>query len=327
MDWNKGWESKYYANIVDRTTWRDTDRFEITGGRISRTPKELRESADIDTTNYMFGETWVRIWMDVYQNGATEHVPMFTGLATSPAENYDGSLVSNTLECYSVLKPLQDVLLPRGWYARRGTGRVILEDLLSVTPAPIEIADNVPNIKQHIIAEKGETYLSMLDKVLLALNWRIRITGDGVIHVTPHPTDISGEYSTTNDAVEPQFTKENDWYGCPNVFRAVSGDESAVAIDNSDSEISVLSRGREIWAEDVNASLKDGETLYEYALRRLEEEQLVARKINYSRRYNPNIIVGDLVRFNYSQMQGTYYVLSQSIELGYDCTTNEEAVK
>lgn len=327
MDWSKGWEAKYYASIVDRKTWRDIERFEITGGRITRTDNELRESADIETINYSRGEKYIRIWMDLYQNGASEHIPMFTGLATSPADDIDGNLISNTLECYSVLKACQDVWLPRGWYAPKGSGESIVKDLLSVTPAPVKIADNMPKLKQHIIAEENENHLSMLYKILLAMNWRIRITGDGTIYIEPQPTNVVEEFGASNDTIEPQFGKEYDWYQCPNVFSATSGDDTVIVKDESESEISVLSRGREVWAGDTNASLKDGETLYEYALRRLKEEQMVAKRVSYSRRYNPNVLVGDLIKLDYKQVKGVYFVVSQNIELGHDATTSEEVVR
>ena len=152
-------------------------------------------------------------------------------------------------------------------------------------------------------------------------------TGDGVIHIQPQPIQASAELVFGTDMIEPKISREYDWYGCPNVFRATSGDDSAIAIDDSDSEISVLSRGREIWAEDTSCNLKDGETLYEYASRRLKEEQMVAKRVSYSRRYNPDILVGDIIRLNYPQAQGAYFVLSQSIDLGYGLTTNEEVVK
>ena len=129
MDWNKGFEAKYYCSFVDKGTWRDLDRFEITGGQVTHSNSELLESADIETSNYIQGERWIRLWLYARQNGATEHIPMFTGLATSPSDDVDGNLVSNSLECYSVLKPLKDVLLPRGWYAPAGSGESLLRDL------------------------------------------------------------------------------------------------------------------------------------------------------------------------------------------------------
>lgn len=328
MDWSKGIEAKYYGSFIDKDTWRDMERFEITGGSIKRSTGDLIESADIECKNYTHGEQWIRIWMDARQNGATEHIPMFTGLATSPEDSVNGNLVSNSLECYSVLKPLQDILLPRGWYAPQGAGETVVRDLLSKTPAPVYVEENTPRLKQNIIAEESETYLSMLQKVILALDWRIRIKGDGTVQVVPYPKEISGKFSVDYDTIKPEFSRNYDWYKCPNVFRAVSGDDSAVAIDDSiDSPLSTVNRGREIWSEETSCNLNIGETLYEYAQRRLKESQMVATKVSYDRRYDPNILVTDYVTIDYAQIKGTYCVTSQSIEIGYGANTTEEAIK
>ena len=328
MDWSKGFEARYYCSIIDKDTWRDIDRFEITGGTISRSIENLIESADIDCVNYTQGEKWVRVWLDARQNGATEHIPMFTGLATSPEDNHNGSLITNSLECYSVLKPCQDVLLPRGWYAPSGSGKTVVSELLSKTSAPVEIAENMPRLKKNIIAEEGESYLSMLNKVLLALNWRMRIHGDGTIEVCPYSTQVVETFNSDNDVIEPVFSKNYDWYDCPNVFRAVSGDESVTVKDQSeDSPLSVVNRGREIWAEDTSCNLNDSETLYEYAQRRLNELQTVAVKVSYDRRFNPNVLVTDVIRLNYPQVSGVFAVTSQSVEIGYGAKTTEEAVR
>ena len=50
MDWRKGFSSKYYVTILDRDTWRDLRRIDITGGTIKREDSDLRESADIVQT-------------------------------------------------------------------------------------------------------------------------------------------------------------------------------------------------------------------------------------------------------------------------------------
>lgn len=328
MNWNNGLEARYYASFVDKDTWRDMERFEITGGGISRSTDDLIESADIQTTNYTQGEKWIRVWMDARQNGANEHIALFTGLATSPMTEYDGDLASMTLECYSVLKPMQDVLLPRGWYVLSGTGIGVIKDLLRVTPAPYEIADNMPTLANTIIAEDGETNLTMLVKIVNALGWRIRITGRGVIQICPHPTKESASFGLDNDSVEPVYKKSYDWFKCPNVFKATDGETSAVAVDDSEySELSTINRGREIWAEDSSVNLNSNETLYDYALRRLKESQRIAQRVSYDRRYNPDVLVGDIVRLNYKNINGLYYVISQRIELGYEAKTTEEVAR
>ena len=323
MDWSKGLESRFYVSFVDKDTWRDTERLEITGGRISRSNSELKESADINCKNYIGGERWIRVWLDAEQNGETEHIALFTGLATSPKANNNGNIVNSSLECYSVLKPLSDILLTRGWYAPSGSGASVVKELLADTPAPCIIDDNMPRLTNHIIAEEGETNLSMLNKVMLAVNWRIKITGRGEIHICPQAESVSVEFGDSYDCIQPEFVTENDWYESPNVFRASMNNESVVVKD----EASIASRGREVWAEENSCNLNIGETLYEYASRRLREKQMVAVKASYTRRFNPDLYVTDWVKFSYRQWDGTFLIYSQNIDLGYGAVTTEEVIR
>ena len=133
-----------------------------------------------------------------------------------------------------------------------------------------------------------------------------------------------------NDSIEPKLSKGYDWFGCPNVFRAVSGDQSATAIDDSElSSLSTVNRGREIWAEETSCELNDGETLYEYAERRLKESQKVSEIVSYDRRFYPDVFVSDLITLHYPEkkIDGVFQITSQRIEIGYGAKTTEEAVK
>ena len=332
MNWDNGFSAAYYAAEVDAGTWRDISRIEITEGSVSRTSSGLRGAADIGCVNYDQGrERWLRIWMNATQDGSTDHVPLFTGLACSPERTINGTLITNTVQLYSVLKPAEDVLLERGWYAPQGvSGKTLISTLLEVTPAPVVFADNVPAITDNIVAENNENHLSMVEKILNAINWRLRIEGDGTINVVPKATEVTAIYDPLDhDAVEPQIDVVNDWYSAPNVFRAVLNDTVEVVYDESDSQLSIPNRGREIWKEESSPSLDDGESLYDYAVRRLAEEQQTAVKAKYNRRYNPDILPGDLVRLNYPRqaVTGVYLVDSQSIDLGHGGTTSEEAEK
>ena len=118
---------------------------------------------------------------------------------------------------------------------------------------------------------------------------------------------------------------DRDWFNCPNVFRASSDDMISIARDDDPSSaLSTVSRGREIWMGDDDVDLSDDETIAEYAVRRLKEEQQVAETAKYTRRYIPEVNVGDLVKLNYDQLKGTYTVTSQTIQLTYAATTDEE---
>lgn len=333
MNWIKGISAKYYLSIVDADTWEDIERIEITDASVSASDSNLMESADIDVVAYDKGEQWVRLWLDARQDGSdAEHVAMFTGIATSPASRYNGKLQTNKLECYSVLKPVDEIPLMRGWYAPKGgKGTSIVKKLLETTPAPVVIDDGTEYpLSQNIIAENNESHLSMATKVLNAINWRFRIEGNGTIHLCPKADSIIASFDPIeNDAVETTITVDYDLFKCPNVFMAIVGDTYAVARDESDSPISISVRGREVWQVEDNCNLNNGETLYQYAVRRLREEQAVALVASYNRRYNPSIKVGDYIRLHYPEQKvdGMFMVQSQSFELNYGATVSETSKK
>lgn len=330
MRWEKGYTSSCYITTVDRDSWRDNERIDITDGKISRSTSELRESANVTCVNYdQSAERWIRIWMDTRQEGESAHTAVFTGLAVSPGRDINGRLITNDIDCYSVLKPAQDVLLRRGWYAPAGAnGALLAADLLGVTPAPKEVAENSPTLSTSYIAENKETHLSMALKLIDAINWRIRITGEGVIQILPKAIDPIVTFDCLEyDAIEPKLSTGFDWFSCPNVFRAVKDGSSAVARDdNPDSVFSTVSRGREIWMEESSCKLNNTETLQEYAERRLKEEQRVVYSADYDRRFHPDINVTDMVRLHYPEqnIDGLFTVKSQSIDLNTGGATAEK---
>lgn len=328
MIWSEGYTSAYYATIVDAKTWRDTDRIELMSGRISRSVDELMESADIDITDAI-GEQWIRIWLEAEQGG-TEKVPLFTGLVSTPKRNIEGRMESYNAECYSVLKPIDDILTERGFYvpaevpAPSAAVRLLRRGI-----APVEVAETAfPALTEAIVAEDGETCLTMARRVLDAINWRISINGRGVIRIEPDTDSNPITIGSNNDIVELSVTDERDWFSCPNVLRAISGDLTATARDDDpESNLSTVSRGREIWAEERSVTLSDNESLAAYAYRRLKALQAPARTISYTRRYHPNIVVGSVLHINYPEINidADFCVTSQTIDLTYGCATSEEA--
>lgn len=333
MDWSKGYSARYYASVVDRKTKRDIRNIDITGGTIKREDTDLRESADIDCVNYSEeGEQLIRVWLDAKQGSDSSHIALFTGIATSPNKNINGRLVTNTVQCYSVLKIVQDMLLQRGWYAPKGiNGGELIKELLSPVPVDIEIADDSPGLKQSIIAEEGENRLSMTDKVLELMNWRMLLDGYGNIYIRPYTKDPVVTFdSIGNDVLEPSLSVTQDWYDCPNVYRAVLDDAYAIARDDSDtSALSTVTRGREVWYEDSSVYLQENETLAAYAERMLKLAQQNAMVVSYERRYHPDVNVSDVVGLSYPEQNigGYFLVTSQNIDLGYNARTSEEVVK
>lgn len=330
MNWNKGFSASYYAYFIDPASWRETERLEITGGNIKRTDEGLRDSADLYCVSYEQGkDRYIRVYLDARQHGGAAHVPLFTGLATSPSRDIEGFYETNSLECYSVLKAADDVLLDRGYYVSAGAnGAAVIRDLLSCCPAPVITEEATPSLQSSIIAEDGETRLSMAEKVLAAIGWRIRIHGDGTIELCRKGASNLARFDPIEqDVLEPTIAVKYDWYACPNVFRAVHEDLSAIARDDSpDSPLSTVSRGREVWAEETSCEFNTGESISEYAIRRLRELQQTKLTAEYDRRFHPDVLVGDLIRLHYpaQSLDGLFRVKSQNIELGYNAKTTEE---
>lgn len=333
MRWDRGYTAEYYATIVDPISWRDIDRIEIKDdpvGTIKREQEGIRQSAQIYCDRFPSGiENWIRIWLDVEQSGSNEHVALFTGIGSTPEHSMDGIRETSAVQCYSVLKPAMDIDLLRGWYAPTGvSGATVIRDLLSVIPAPVIIADNAPILSSAIIAENNENHLTMTDKILTAMNWRLRVQGDGTVTVGPWSIDPVATFDPNEmDVIESEISIKADWFSAPNVFMAIDNDRTAIAKDESEkSELSTVNRGREVWTQEDGCSLAENQTLEQYAATQLEKAQKVKQTANYSRRYVPDVYPGDVIRMRYPQqyLDGLYTINSQSIDLSHAATTSEE---
>lgn len=332
MDWQHGFSATYCLMTVNSETWADDEELEIVEGTIERDEEaELIESASI-TLAESVGETWIRIYLQARQESDSEKVALFTGLTSSPERKLDGHRIAYPVECYSVLKPADDVLLLRGYTAPRGAGAALVKELLNVIPAPVAAEDASPALSENIVAEDGETRLSMANKILAAIGWRLRIEGDGSVTICDRAAESSVRFDANeNDVIETEVTDTNDWFECPNVLRAYT-EEAGTAVardDDPESDLSTVSRGREIWLEETDVNLNADENIAQYAIRRLREEQQHARTLSYNRRFFDGITVGDIITINYPgyELTGDYRIKTQSITLGYGCRTAEEVTQ
>ena len=326
MNYADSYTAAFYAAIVDMETWTDSGELKIESGNVKRTGSSLRHSAQITVHDFPEDEEkYVRIYMDARQGGELDHDPVFTGIATSPEHDINGNITRYPLELYSVLKPLEDVKLDRGYYVPAGmTVGAAVRRLLQGIPAPYEIEDGSPMLTDYIIAEDGETKLSMIDNILDASGWIMTIDGWGKIHMHSKSNVPVATFSPLQDIVEMPIKVKHDWYKCPNVFKAASGD--AVATERDDdpvSPLSTVSRKREVVAVEMNVTLPGDEDIAQYAKRRLKEEQEAAESADYPRKFIPNLNIGDVIQMNYEQIKGLYTVTSQNISLTINGRTQE----
>ena len=335
MDWSNGFMARFYMTELDPIKWRDLDRYELSGGSIRNSDSGIRSTATIDVNDFDNSiERWVRIYMEARQGNDSWRGAIFTGITDVTDTSIDGGVVKQSLPCNSVLKAAEDVFLPMGWNILAGTnGANAVKDLLSIIGAPIDVAEGSPTLVQNIVADSSDSRLSMADKILSSIGWILKLYGDGSIYIGP-PTDFGAknekEYfdALENDVVELRLSISESHAEVPNVFRAISDDQVAIARDDSkDSKFSTVNRGREIWAQDTGVVLSNNETLGQYAARRLQEEQTISTIANYDRSFNPDIIVGDHVWIRYPKygLDSEFKVTSQTIKIGGGASTSEES--
>ena len=336
MNWNEGLSALYELKTVDPVSWMDSGSLDFIEGSITKTDSELIESASLKMTE-MIGESWVRVYLKAKQTGTGARVAVFTGLATTLNQNIDGWRSEYPVSCFSVLKPAKETLTPRGYYIPAGAPAAqIAAELLSVGPAPVTFEGNAPDLLESIVTEDSDTNLSVAWNVLNAIGWRIRILGDGHIHICPAATEPSARYDADeNDAVEPKITNTDDWYKCPNCIRVVSGDKYVeVKDEDPDSALSIAARKAirggtgEIWLQENASGLGANESLEEYALRKLKDAQSHAREIKYYRRFNPDVTVTDIVNLHYPRqgIDGNFRITAQTISLKYSPRVDEKVV-
>lgn len=331
VDFSNGFSATYYAARVNPQTWADAGEINIIAGSIAKNAdSDLVESADITIDEEIGTEEWIRVYMIAEQGGALERVPLFTGIVSSPTRNIDGNTEERKLDCYSVLKVAADVLLPMGWFApARTNGGELIRMLLEDLPGPVELDEGSPVILSSFVAGSKDTKLSIAQEIAKAINWQIKVNGDGSVRICPKPLTISGTFDNIeNDIIETSVTDDQDIFSVPNILRVTLNGSAATARDDDpDSIYSTVNRGREIWQQE-DAKLAAGESLGEYAARRLKELQNPSRKLDYTRRFQPDVDVNDLVSIIYPKQSigDVFRVKSQTITLSYGAKVKEEVI-
>lgn len=322
LNWDKGISTIVKCYLVDNERWTDTEEINIASGKIDRTKEGLLESARLELRESVSQEAWIRVYLAAQQEGGGELVPVFTGLATAPKSTRGQVGKTVSTECYSVLKAADDVLLKRGFYAPAGADARLAASLIGKANVRVEVAQGTPRLQESIVADDGETNLSMARKIVDAIGWRMRVSGEGVVYLEPLPAHPSITFGSSFDVIEQGIEDSQDTFTLPNCLRVSDGSNYAEYKDAD----AIAARGREVWAEEGDVNLAACENLYSYAKRRLKTLQNPTRELSYNRRFIPNVGVGDVVEIDYpnASITGLFEIASQSIDLENFGKTKEE---
>lgn len=334
MDWSQGYTSTWRLYYVDQSTWGDGDEIQnINSISVTKdADSDLIEDANISLDSDIPIKGYVRIVLEAKNTTGASRSAIGTFLVTSPKRSIDISLTTRDLECYSVLKPASDKLMPIGWYFPEGGDPIagacdLLQQALKCPVVMVESGLKTENIK---VAENNETYLSMALYLLYDTGWYIHISPLGEVTIKEKTDEIVTTFDTyDNDVITTDtISDESDIFDIPNILRVTDGQGNYEVIKNEDeqSETSLENLGWEKWASE-SITLDGEKTLLGEGIERMEELSKSKRKITYKREYDPNVNVNDVALYLLPQQGiiGTFRIISQSIEAGDGALISEVA--
>lgn len=332
MDWRQGYTSTFRLYSVNQSTWGDGDEIE---GLVSASITKDNDSSLIEDANITVDgqplKGYVRLVLEARNNAGLARENLGTFLVTSPKKSINGRLTTIDLECYSVLKPASDKILPPGWYFPEGGDPIAgASDLLAgVLTCPVEPAESTIRTDEPKVAESNETILSFAAYLLEDTGWYISIDGRGCVTIKEKTNEVAVVFDTEeNDILMPDLTDESDIFDIPNVLRVTDSNGKYETIYNHDeqSATSVEALGWEKWSTE-QLSLDFGETLLGKGAERMEELSKSTRKISYSREFDPDVKVNDVALFLLPQqgIVGSFRIISQSLDIGKGVKVSEIA--
>ena len=344
IDWSESMEQSFEYYEVDPNTWKDIRKIE----NVKSCSIDRDESSDtlgsvsisiVDT----LGETYIRAYLLIRQNGNNFRVTLGTFLVQTPSSDFDGKNRNVTMDCYTPLLELKENPPPLGYTLMKGEN--IMERAYEICRencrAPVVETKLEKVLEANFVSNTDDTWLVFLQDLLAQAKYKFYLDEEGKILFAPiQKLEQLKPVWTFNDdnssILYPDINLEHDLYGIPNVVEVVcsTGTEmytARIVNDDPNSPTSTVNRGREILYRETSPNIQgipSVEQINEYAEALLEELSSVEYQVSYKHGYCP-VRVGDCVRLNYERADLKDIkakVISQSINCETSCSVDETAV-
>ena len=253
-----------------------------------------------------------------------------TMLCESVTGSRDKSYITLNVDGLSVLQPASERHLLAGTYVPKGANGAnqAAKYLRKCIPAPVVVEGSF-TLDDNVVLDADSSYIKAAWTLLDAASWCMQIDGDGTVHIKEKPVDPILSLDQANASIlKPSTTFKRSIDSIPNLYIAVDGDEIAEAInDDPDSSLSTITRGRVIDKIDRSPVKVNGETLHNYAERKLEEESTIVKTYGYTREWWPDVYPFSMVRGSIPQrgIDANMRVMSQSFQFGKGLAITETA--
>lgn len=344
IDWSESMEQSFEYYEVDPNTWKDIRKIEnVKSCSIDRDESsDTLGSASISIVNTL-GETYIRAYLLIRQNGNNFRVTLGTFLVQTPSSDFDGKNRNVTMDCYTPLLELKENPPPLGYTLMKGEN--IMERAYEICRencrAPVVETKLEKVLEANFVSNTDDTWLVFLQDLLAQAKYKFYLDEEGKILFAPiQKLEQLKPVWTFNDdnssILYPDINLEHDLYGIPNVVEVVcsTGTEmytARIVNDDPNSPTSTVNRGREILYRETSPNIQgipSVEQINEYAEALLEELSSVEYQVSYKHGYCP-VRVGDCVRLNYERADlkdVKAKVISQSINCETSCSVDETAV-
>lgn len=344
IDWSESMEQSFEYYEVDPNTWKDIRKIEnVKSCSIDRDESsDTLGSASISIVDTL-GETYIRAYLLIRQNGNNFRVTLGTFLVQTPSSDFDGKNRNVTMDCYTPLLELKENPPPLGYTLMKGEN--IMERAYEICRencrAPVVETKLEKVLEANFVSNTDDTWLVFLQDLLAQAKYKFYLDEEGKILFAPiQKLEQLKPVWTFNDnnssILYPDINLEHDLYGIPNVVEVVcsTGTEmytARVVNDDPNSPTSTINRGREILYRETSPNIQgipSIKQINEYAEALLEELSSVEYQVSYKHGYCP-VRVGDCVRLNYERADLKDIkakVISQSINCETSCSVDETAV-
>lgn len=344
IDWSESMEQSFEYYEVDPNTWKDIRKIEnVKSCSIDKDESsDTLGSASISIVDTL-GETYIRAYLLIRQNGNNFRVTLGTFLVQTPSSDFDGKNRNVTMDCYTPLLELKENPPPLGYTLMKGEN--IMERAYEICRencrAPVVETKLEKVLEVNFVSNTDDTWLVFLQDLLAQAKYKFYLDEEGKILFAPiQKLEQLKPVWTFNDdnssILYPDINLEHDLYGIPNVVEVVcsTGTEmytARIVNDDPNSPTSTVNRGREILYRETSPNIQgipSVEQINEYAEALLEELSSVEYQVSYKHGYCP-VRVGDCVRLNYERADlkdVKAKVISQSINCETSCSVDETAV-
>lgn len=352
VNWRSSMQQTFSFYKVDSTTWKDTSPIDsVINCTITKDKNDETLGYCTMTADNIFGEQYIRIYLDVTQDNIFHHIPIGTYLTQTNFSSFNGKKTDLQIDAFSPLIELKEKKVPIGYFIPAGV--VVLKEVQKIIDencrAPISentkvfIESNTYKMENAFVANVDENWFTYLNSLLNNLNFEFGLNDLGEIEIQEQQTVESKTkiwtYSDDEESIlYPEISLNQDLYGIPNVIEILTSSPVSeksklyrAENKNPSSPISIQNRGREVIERTVITDLISSDNTDKYysemANSILHQKSTIEYTVSYKHGFCP-VHIGDCVEIDYARSKlGSIKakVMSQSIECVLGCPVSETA--